>query len=31
VQARGKELSVIPELPADPESPLIVRFPLMED
>lgn len=31
VQARGQELSVIPERPADPESPLIVRFPLMED
>ena len=31
VQARGRELAVAPERPADPESPLIVRFPLMED
>lgn len=31
VQARGQELSLTPERPAEPESPLIVRFPLMED
>jgi hypothetical protein len=31
VEARGQELSVAMEHPADPESPLIVRFPLMED
>lgn len=31
VQARGQELSVIPERSTDPESPLMVRFPPMED
>jgi hypothetical protein len=31
VQARGQELALTPERPAEPESPMIVRFPLMED
>lgn len=31
VQAHGRELSVMAEHPVDPESPLIVHLPLMED
>jgi hypothetical protein len=31
VEARGRELSLTPEPPSEPESPRIVRFPLMED